>query len=105
MGTEHKVRTKMSDNVWLKHKYITTNLSITAADHIVVNAAKGLAETLKTNKPSHLSNQSNEALSKLAKIFNEAAAGQYSDREARDQGWPPIDLQQLQGWQGSPLID
>ena len=52
----------------------------TAADHIV-NAAKGLTETLKTNKPSNMSTQSNEALTKLAKIFHEAAR-KYSEKEA-----------------------
>ena len=79
---------RSSDNVWFKHKYIT-NPSLSAADHIV-NAAKGLTETLKTNKPSQLSQQSNDALAKLAKIFNEAAR-QYSDREAaRDARLPGV---------------
>ena len=70
---------RMSDNVWFKHKYIT-NPSLTAADHIV-NAAKGLAETLKTNKPSTMSAQSTEALTKLSKIFQEAAR-KYNEKEA-----------------------
>lgn len=70
---------RSSDNVWFKHKYIT-NPSLTAADHIV-NAAKGLTEALKTNKPSTMSQQSNKALAKLANIFNEAAR-KYSDKEA-----------------------
>ena len=71
---------RISDNVWFKHKYITNPL-LTAADHIV-NAAKGLTEALKTNKPSQLSQQSNDSMAKLAQIFNEAAR-KYSEKEAQ----------------------
>ena len=79
---------RIADNVWFKHKYIT-NPSLTAADHIV-NAAKRLTDTLKTNKPSQLSKQSNDALTKLAQIFNEAART-YSEKEAqRDARLPGV---------------
>ena len=62
---------RVSDNVWFKHKYIT-NPSLTAADYII-NAAKDLAQTLKSNKPAQIVQENNQALEKLAKIFNDAA--------------------------------
>ena len=80
---------RIAEQVWFKHKYIT-NPSLTAADHIV-NAAKGLTDAIKTNKPSQLSKQSNEALTKLAKIFHEAARKYSEEEAARDAQLPGVD--------------
>jgi hypothetical protein len=70
---------RKSDTVWFKHKYLT-NPTITAADRII-HAAKELTNELKSNKPKQLNQTSKDSLSKLAKIFTEAAI-KYSDKEA-----------------------
>ena len=82
---------RISDTVWFRHKYIT-NPSLTTADYIV-NAANDLAQALDKNQPQALKPSSKEALSQLAKIFNEVAV-KISNKEAeKNARLPGVDRQ------------
>jgi hypothetical protein len=70
---------RILDTVWFRHKYLT-NPSLTAADHIV-NAAAKLTEALKNKPPAQVETSAASSLSKLVKIFNQAAI-KYSEKEA-----------------------
>jgi hypothetical protein len=77
---QNKSRTNFG-SVWFKHRYLFNPL-MTAADRIV-HSAKELTNALFENKPKQLSLGSNDALTKLAKIFNEAAINEAANKYSK----------------------